>query len=130
MADGGSFLARPLSVVSGKRGTDWRALGGTWALSRASFRKKFWSPVNNLIPKVRSFGTQPETNWTTCNRAIDSAQSTYGSFPASWKCILSPGFQDRSRRDPKYVPRARHFCVIEVMYFLSDFHSSRGRIWG
>ena len=38
-----------------------------------------------------------------------------GSRPASWKCILSPGFQDRSRRDPKYVPRARHFCVIEVI---------------
>ena len=41
--------------------------------------------------------------------------SEIGSRPASWKCILSPGFQDRSRRDPKYVPRARHFCVIEVI---------------
>ena len=46
---------------------------------------------------------------------VTSGQSKCGSRPASWKCILSPGFQDRSRRDPKYVPRARHFYVIEVI---------------
>ena len=48
-------------------------------------------------------------------RIQDVHTNVIGSRPASWKCILSPGFQDRSRRDPKYVPRARHFYVIEVI---------------
>ena len=34
---------------------------------------------------------------------------------ASWKRILNPGFQDGSRLNPKYVPRARDCCVIELI---------------
>ena len=28
---------------------------------------------------------------------------------------MNPGFQDGSRLNPKYVPRARDFCVIELI---------------
>ena len=39
----------------------------------------------------------------------------YGYSHTSWKRILNPGFQDGSRLNPKYVPRARDCCVIELI---------------
>ena len=38
-----------------------------------------------------------------------------GYSHTSWKRILNPGFQDGSRLNPKYVPRARDCCVIELI---------------
>ena len=44
-----------------------------------------------------------------------AGSTCHGYLCASWKRILNPGFQDGSRLNPKYVPRARDFCVIELI---------------
>ena len=112
-------LARPILHVTGLRLDVLKPLEGRKPTGRgrrpppSQVRE---SPRGSLHGYAPTHGSQVGGHGQASTPRIqDVHTNVIGSRPASWKCILSPGFQDRSRRDPKYVPRARHFCVIEVI---------------
>jgi hypothetical protein len=89
-----SMFAYLMAVsASGTQRQDWRFLS-RGACDRQS--------------RVYAADTCPPKTLPACGSSVEThaQHNNNGSRPASWKCILSPGFQDRSRRDPKYVPRA------------------------
>ena len=64
---------------------------------------------------VRIRAHQPCRMLPACSIAFPHRRSHSGYSSPSWIRILNPGFQEGSRLNPKYVPRARDCCVIELI---------------